>query len=638
MRINRETLAYILFALAIGIILGLTYYTYHGGLAGPFILDDIHNIEPAQIDELSIESIKQVITHNSSGPLGRPISTLSFSLSGYFTGPSAEGFKYHNLMIHLLNGLLLFWLGGRILQNIIKSDNVKPWIIAGLAASIWLLHPLQISTVLYAVQRMAQLAATFTIISCLFYVIGRQSFNQKKSASLLCLYLGLPASILCAIFSKENGALIPFYLFIIEAFIFRFKTTQRKEKINLGIVSGLFIALPIILGGIYFILKFDSLTDYSRRPFTLSQRLLTEANVLIFYVKLILLPRLADMGLFHDDFAIKSGLDAATAASIGLLIAALAVAILKREKAPALSLGITWFLVSHLLESTLLPLELVFEHRNYLALFGLAFIFSYYLTKLPISNIRKGIIAVIPIAMLATLSTVRANTWSGMELLTTISVNDHPNSARARTFLANALLEQHKNDEALKQLSVARSIIPSDAGPTIHSAEVFCYSPKIPDELLTEANNRLRSYPITPYALNGINAMANRSFIGQCPSLDPDRLFDLIDSALSEPDNLSNPSILGYLYRLQAQAYMVTGDMEKAFQAYDTAYKNSGDPDSIQEKISAQIQTNNLDAAAASLQELHEINKHSKKNYDKILLDLEKIIINKRKNNDISSH
>src|SRR5690606_579132 len=104
--------------------------------------------------------------------------------------------------------------------------------------------------------------------------------------------------------------------------------------------------------------------------FTQGQRLLTQLWVLGFYLKLILLPRLADLSLFHDDIAALHHFDVLGAALLAGFAAALYLMIRLRRKAPLCAFALAWFLIAHALESTFLDLELVFEHRNYLAALG----------------------------------------------------------------------------------------------------------------------------------------------------------------------------------------------------------------------------------------------------------------------------
>ena len=98
---------------------------------------------------------------------------------------------------------------------------------------------------------------------------------------------------------------------------------------------------------------------------------MTQAHVIALYLKLFFVPIPGTMSLFHDNFPITHALDGTTVLLLVGYVAAIVGAFALRQRAPWIGFGILWFFACHLLESTLIPLELVFEHRNYLAILGL---------------------------------------------------------------------------------------------------------------------------------------------------------------------------------------------------------------------------------------------------------------------------
>src|SRR5690606_14645559 len=134
-------------------------------------LDDAGSIGTLKATSFSPDELVYDVTHNTSGLLGRPVSVLSLVFTKVLHGPGTWGFKYHNLLLHLLNTVLLFWLLIRLLPRMPPGiSSGRACLIAGTACCLWLLHPLMVSTVLYAVQRMAQLATLFTLAALLCYV------------------------------------------------------------------------------------------------------------------------------------------------------------------------------------------------------------------------------------------------------------------------------------------------------------------------------------------------------------------------------------------------------------------------------------------------------------------------------------
>jgi hypothetical protein len=90
------------------------------------------------------------------------------------------------------------------------------------------------------------------------------------------------------------------------------------------------------------------------------------------YLGEIFLPTNAGVSLFHDDFQISTSFlnPLSTLFSVLFLFGLAGVAWYWRKSQPVLFLGIAWFFVMHILESTYLPLELYFDHRNYMAMIG----------------------------------------------------------------------------------------------------------------------------------------------------------------------------------------------------------------------------------------------------------------------------
>src|SRR5690606_37588290 len=141
----------------------LTAIVYFPGLNGPFLFDDPPNILiPFQAWLDGKTGWQELVLGNRSGMLGRPISMLTFLANASTTGLSVVPFKATNVAIHILSGVLIYIL----LERLLACDpnlKVKARAIALLVTAIWLLHPMQVSTVLYVVQRMAQLSAFFTL-------------------------------------------------------------------------------------------------------------------------------------------------------------------------------------------------------------------------------------------------------------------------------------------------------------------------------------------------------------------------------------------------------------------------------------------------------------------------------------------
>lgn len=417
------------------------FLAYWPGLSGTFVFDDIANITRnthIAITSLDMNSLKAAAFSGTSGPLMRPLSMLSFAANYYVTGPDPFYFKLTNLVIHLFNGVGVFVLTCLLLGFYRKRFEPglyvthTQWISLAVAAA-WLLHPFNLTSVLYVVQRMTSLSALFSIWGLVVFLWGRTRLYDGKSGMLLILASLLLFTPLAAL-SKENGVLLPLLMLVAEVTLFSFHAEQAAARRLLIAFYMLAAAIPVIIALGYLAMHSDALlAGYKIRDFSLSERLMTEARVLWFYIGQILLPSNAQMGLYHDDIAISRGWfqPASTALAVAGVVALLALAFFARKKAPLIAFGVLFFFVGHVLESTILSLEIAHEHRNYLPMYGmLLMLFFYLLYPLKhLNNLRlRQIVAVLLIGLFAFNTFVRASKWANPYDQFQAEFEHHPDS------------------------------------------------------------------------------------------------------------------------------------------------------------------------------------------------------------------
>lgn len=430
--------------------------TYWSGLHGGYFFDDEPNIlqvEGLRMVSFSAASLREALASGISGPSGRPVAQLSFALNHYFDGGfDPFAFKATNLAIHALASLLVFFLGLRLLAaGAPPLARGRVQAAAAVLAAVWLLHPIQLTTVLYAVQRMTGLSALFLFAALLLHVRGREGGGAAGAPQVATAWgLLWPLSFL----SKETGALFPLFALAWEL-ILRREAAGRLDRFArlLTVVAGLTFAATAI----YAALPSGKWlwAGYDFRAFTPPERLLTEGRVLWLYLGLMLLPRLEAFGLHHDDIAVSNGLlEPWTTLSAWAALAGLAwVAWRLRAKAPLVTFGIAWFFIGHLLESSVLPLELVHEHRNYVPLFGILLALASALPQaLAAPGPRKTLgltLAVVALGYCGFVTALRAHQFGEETRRSQIEVQHHPDSARAHyeAGRAVAMLDQSADAE-----------------------------------------------------------------------------------------------------------------------------------------------------------------------------------------------
>jgi len=411
----------------------LTFVVYYPGINGIFGFDDLPNLSPmGKYSDYSFWDRFWLFTlEGRAGPTGRPLSLASFYLNDFSWPSQAGGFIYTNILIHLLNGILVFWLFLKLSKTLRLSEK-QQLAIPMITSAAWLLHPMQTTTVLYIIQRMTELSATFMLSGLIFYLQGREKLFSHKINGLLTLFLGVGLSLLFAILSKENGILLVAYILVIEFFLLLSFKIPTPAYFNYWLFPA--VVFPFVCILVYLGLRTDP-GAFANRNFTLTERLLTEPRILFDYLHHIFIPNMGDFTLFHDDYIISKGLFSpwsTLAAIIGVLTLIISSFVL-RKKYPIIAFAIAWFFASHLIESTVLPLELYFEHRNYLSIAGIVFAVVWYAYKLIETN--KAITVVVASLFLALNTFIvyqNASLWGKPLELVTSWYTNHPQSERAR--------------------------------------------------------------------------------------------------------------------------------------------------------------------------------------------------------------
>lgn len=359
-----NSVSFLLIAILIGVI-------YANTLNTSWHLDDEPNIlnnNRAHLTQISYRGIiDSMHAHpRDTGKLYRPVAMLTFALNWRFCKNSVVGYHVVNIVIHLTCCILLFLTITRLFEcpNIVGYDRRDCHFIAMLAAVLWAVHPIQTQAVTYIVQRMASLSTLFFLLALYLYLGARINTTIKNTwwkygCSLICFLL--------AFGSKENALLFPLSLVLVEAVFFQDLSTKKHQRKFLAL--GLFMVLTVgLVGVVLFIGNFSSLLrGYEARSFTLPQRLMTEPRILVYYISQLIYP-VADRLSVEHDIAISTSLfnPWKTFTSLAFVIILISWTLLKIRKHPFIAFSILFFFLNHSVESTFVPLELVFEHRNYL--------------------------------------------------------------------------------------------------------------------------------------------------------------------------------------------------------------------------------------------------------------------------------
>jgi Flp pilus assembly protein TadD len=472
-----------------------TFFVYTRSIKGPFVFDDTINIRDNLNIRLTTLTFDRIIKAGIESPSPhRPVANISFALNYYFNGYDTAGYHLINILMHILTGIILFYLIKITLEllsaqklkfrfetNILPdtpngaSHNVtdlristSPYsfsqgsnellFLSFFTAFIWLVHPIQTQTVSYLVQRSNCMAAMFYILSFLFYVKARLSNLKGKK---LALFLGCIISGILSLGSKEIAATLPFFIFLYEWYFF--------QDINFGWLKRNSIYLFCFLGIVTLLLFFYMdghpieriLSTYNHRDFTLQQRVLTEFRVIIYYISLILFPHPKRLNLLHD-FTISHSFihPITTLISLIAILSLIVTAILTAKKERLLSFCILWFLGNLVIESSIIGLEIVFEHRLYLPSMFFILVFVSFVYRIGNSKWIGGILLCAVVIVFSVWTYQRNIIWSDDMSLWQDCVVKSPHKPRQHYNLGVVLARNGNLGDAIKEYRAAIDIKP----------------------------------------------------------------------------------------------------------------------------------------------------------------------------------
>jgi len=442
---------------------------YSNSFQAGWHLDDYANIVDnanIHLQTLTWETITKTFKgmEPSSGGMIRPLAYLSFALNYFFHSTDVIGYHVINFAIHYLSAVFLYLL----LRNTLRLPRLQiaygnaGGAITLLAVVLWAAHPIQVTAVTYIVQRMTSLATLFYLMGMYCYVKARTT-NIKTGAAGYLVLTGLATLGACA--CKENAVMLPISLFLYDLILIQPRLPKKWPKILVLVLVpfGLMILISWQLTDL------DKILDgYKDRPFSWQERLLTEPRVIWYYVSLILYPASFRFTLLHDFELSKSLLTPWTTlpAIVGLIMLVLVAIIVTRRK-PLIAYAVYFFLLNHLIESSFIPLELVFEHRNYLPstfLFvplavGIVFLLDYFAYhKVIQSLIVLGVVFLI--AAQGHTVYYRNSIWVDELRLWRDNVQKAPRLHRPHHNLGKALMVDGRMEEALAEMQAALAAKP----------------------------------------------------------------------------------------------------------------------------------------------------------------------------------
>lgn len=374
--------------IAIGLIGGVALVAYSNTFYVPFLFDDLPNITQnpnIQIKVLTLDRLGLLIKNTYQESI-RIFSYFTLALNYYLGELNVFGYHLVNFIIHVVAGIFLYWflILTFHLPSLKEKYGLISYKVALFTSLIFIAHPIQTQSVTYIVQRMTSMAGMFYLLTMVLYIKGRISSGNRRYLYFGCAGL----AYLLGVFSKENVAILPLFVLIYEFYFLQNLTISPKGKkvfITLVLIVGLIALVGLVIWGKrYYELIIEG---YKIRDFTLKERVLTQFRVVLYYVTLLVYPHPSRLNLDYD-FTVSKGIIEPPFTLISILIVGglLGFSLLRAKKMPILSFCILWYFGNLFIESSIFPLELVYEHRLYLPSIGPLLLFSLFV----IEGLKRG--------------------------------------------------------------------------------------------------------------------------------------------------------------------------------------------------------------------------------------------------------
>lgn len=586
------------------LLLYATWLVYANGLHGGFLFDDFGNL-PAIGASGPVDTwptFWRYITSGIADPTGRPLTLLTFLIDARNWPADPYPFKRTSLILHLLNGVLLALLLRQLGRVAFKrAERHRVDLAAVIGAGCWLLHPLFVSTTLYIVQREAMLPATFTLLGLLAWVRGRRAMQHDHSLrGVLWIAAGLGGCTILGVLSKANGILLPALALVLEYVLLRSASDSAPAgfdplpKRSYRCAMLLFAWLPTALVAAYLLQQgWRGLSDGLPpvRTWTLGERLLTEPRVLLDYLRLLWLPRPFTPGLFNDHIAVSTSLwtPATTLAALLAVFAMIAGAWLLRRRWQVLAATILFYFVGQSLESTTIPLELYFEHRNYMPALMMFWPLALWLcgvTSLHLhmrqdrpdapavdgTQVAKLALAALILLGLGIMTHARASLWGNSHDQALLWARLNPDSPRAQAYAAQTELNNGQPALAIERLRGPLARAPDQVQLALNLFGAECAMGRIDPSTLVAARVALRTARDPGSLLvSWFERMLAQAAHPPCPQLSHATLASLLQAALANPYLASNPGrqqdihyLLGYLALTQRDANTALAEFNRA--------------------------------------------------------------------------
>ena len=553
-------------AVALVVVLVIGWFAYQPATGGTFLLDDFDNL--GSLGRVSDrDSAVQFALSGTGGPTGRPIAMASFIPQAKHWGNDAAPFIRVNILIHLLNGVLLYLFA----KQLARALQLRSWdgeFLALAATTVWLFLPILASSSLMIVQRMTTLSALFVLTGLNLYLLARRRIESRPDSALVGMTVALIVATTLAVLSKENGILLPVFVLVLEATLLERPAQVSASKWRAW--TGVFLLAPTA-AIIIFLLSQVSYSENMalRRDFTGPERLLTEVRVLWEYLFNAFVARPGQFSPFHEAYpATRTLFTPLTILAAAGWLVLLCAAVVWRRRFPVAAFAVLWYAAGHLVESTTLPLELYFEHRNYMPMVGPAIALAIAGTRVTGDYRKYARVGLFAYALVnALILFTVASTWGKPQQAASFWYLQQPDSVRAATTLASRQMETMGPGAALVTLQQYSAMFPQHGYIGIPALSIACsITPRMDHSEQLEA---LRAWlPTITFSFSTVSMLDELLSIvksGDCETVGIDDVEALATALIGNPAYGGSGRYRQLHYKLLARIARIRGQRDESF-------------------------------------------------------------------------
>ena len=416
--------------------LAVVFWAYSPALHGEFLFDD--NALPFALPDAAAPLSAWI------GQI-RPVLMFTYWINSRISGEDPYSYHILNVIFHCFTSLLIFWMVRRLLEWSGAQASLRN-LLAGFAALLFLLHPVQAESVAYLAGRSEALSVLLVFASFTVFLYRPQRVVAWPVAAAVLALFG------AAVLAKEHTVVLPALLLLTDYWWnpgFSFQGIRRNWKLYvpmaLGAAAGVAFFWNLILGA-----GTGGSAGFGIKEFTWYQYFFTQCRALFVYIGMFVLP----VNLTADwDFPISTTiLDRGALIGLLALLALAAAAWRYRRRFPLASYGYFVFLLLMSPTSSILPIkDPIAERRLYFSMFGLLLILVDVLSRLKLD--RRALAAACLVVALAAAGATRARAavWADPVSLWEDTVRKSPNKRRAHFQLAFAYDQQTRYSQALAE-------------------------------------------------------------------------------------------------------------------------------------------------------------------------------------------